>query len=355
MTLSTEAASRKEAHPARIGHLDGIRALAIVSVMSFHWTKGVFQGGYIGVDVFLVLSGYLITSILIRRRERSTIRGYLTFVRARVQRLYPALLGTVLGVFVMTMVGRGDAIDLLRPTAASYTVTLLQVSWIPVIGHWGPHSQLLIHTWTLAVEWAFYALWPWLLWRVVLDRRRSWLIVGAASVALWLLCAALLPWEWFYASPLARAAQLGAGCALALYAAPRGGGARVFASMSAARAETIFLISLVFVTAWTLLGPDAGVTYRWGVFAAVPLATLGMIAGGYRSKSARWLVSVPMVRQIGLASYSIYLWHVPWMLLCSHDALGISRTAAALAMVTLTALTASASYWWLERPYFRMR
>ncbi|HEY0904791.1 MAG TPA: acyltransferase [Marmoricola sp.] len=354
MTLRADAPTSGVDHPARIGHLDGIRALAILSVVVFHWSGGVFMGGYIGVDVFLTLSGYLITTLLIRRREQSLAHGYAVFMRARVRRLYPAMLGLVLGVLVLTSVVPGEPFDLLRPSVGSYAVTLFQVSWIPVVDNWGPHAQVFIHSWSLAVEWTFYAVWPWLVWRVVAGRRRPWLDVAVASVVLWLVCAAFLPWQWFYASPLARAAQLGAGCALALYVVPRGGGG-VFMRLSRLKAEALFMASFLVVVGWTLLGPDAGETYRWAAFAVVPLATIGMIASGFRSVVADRLTRLPMVRAVGVASYSIYLWHVPWMLMIDHDALGIPRPAAAVCLIAMTGLTAAASYWLLERPYFRAR
>ena len=357
MTLPASTAAKPTARSARVAHLDGIRALAILSVVAFHWfggrILGLFHGGYIGVDVFLALSGYLITSILVRRSDQ-TLTGYLRFMRARVRRLYPALLGLTVGVFLITLLGHGKVFDLLRPSLPSYAVTLLQVSWIPVIGDWGSHGQAFIHTWSLAVEWTFYVVWPWLLWRTLGRRRHAWLLVALVAVAVWLACAAVLPWQWFYASPLARSAQLGAGCALALFAAPRGG-SRVFAEMPRVAAEAMFVVAFLAVSGWAVLGPLAGASYRWGVFALVPLGTVAMIAGGHRSRVAHWLVRLPAVTAVGVASYSIYLWHVPWMLIFNADLLGISHGAVALGTLLMTALTAAISYWFLERPYFRSR
>ena len=358
MTSPVPEATAAAEHPVRVGHLDGIRALAILAVVSFHWNKGLFpgmfQGGSVGVDVFLTLSGFLITSILLRRRGTSARDGYARFIRARVQRLYPALLGMVVLVVVVTLAAHGSRADPLRPSVASVAVSLGQVSWIAVTGNWGSHAQLLIHCWTLAVEWTFYAAWPWILWRFLADRPRAWLSVVVVSVAVWLVCAAVLPWQWFYASPMARAAQLGAGCALALYVHERGPG-RAFDGVGRTTAVALAALSAGFLGYWTLFGPRAGASYEWAVFGIIPVATIGLIVGGFRSAVVARALSVPVLRGIGLASYSVYLWHVPLMLLLGHEVIGTSRGVSALLVLVATVALSTLSYWFLERPYFRRR
>lgn len=346
-----------EEHPVRVGHLDGIRAFAILAVVSFHWNKGlipgVFGGGYIGVDAFLTLSGFLITSILVRRRAADDRAGFRRFFAARIRRLYPALTAVVVLVPLITVALPGPVADRIQPSFASLALTMLQLSWIPVIGHWGSHAQLLIHCWSLAVEWTFYAVWPWILWKLLADRRRAWLYVAVGSVLVWLVCATLLPWQWFYASPLARAAQIGAGCALALYVHEKG--ASAFARVGQWTAAAFSLLAIGFLGYWTLLGPNAGASYRWGVFALVPLATVALIVGGFRSASVSRLLSVPLLRGIGLVSYSIYLWHVPLMLITNHQVIGTTRGVSALSLLVSTAVLSPLTYWLLERPYFKKR
>lgn len=358
MTSPVPEATAGGEHPVRVGHLDGIRALAILAVVSFHWNKGIlpglFRGGSVGVDMFLTLSGFLITSILLRRRGTRALNGFARFIHARVRRLYPALVGMVVLVVVVTLVAPGTHADPLRPSVGSIAVTLGQVSWIAVTGNWSSHAQLLIHTWTLAVEWTFYAVWPWILWRYLADRPRAWAYVAGGSAVVWLVCAAVLPWQWFYASPLARAAQLGVGCALALYVHERGPG-RAFERLGASAAGVIAALSVAFVGYWTLLGPRAGASYEWAVFAIVPLATVGLIVGGFRSPLAARALSLPVLRGIGLASYSVYLWHVPLVLLLGHEVIGTSRGVSALLVLASTVVMSTLSYWYLERPYFRKR
>jgi peptidoglycan/LPS O-acetylase OafA/YrhL len=261
----------------------------------------------------------------------------------------------VLGVLVITTLASGDRIDQLRPSLASYAAALLQFGWLPVVGHWDSHSVLLVHCWSLAVEWTFYTVWPWLLWWGLDRRRHLWREVVAGSLAVWLVCALLLPWDYFYASPLARAAQLGVGCALALYEYERGDTA--FASVRGGRATTLFFLCVALIGGWAVFGPRAevGPAYRWGMFALVGVATAGLIVTGFRSGVARTLLGLRMMRGIGRASYSIYLWHVPLMLLISHEVLGTSAGVTALLLVASTTVAAGVSYALLERPYFRSR
>jgi len=358
MTSPVPAPVAAGEHPVRVGHLDGIRALAILAVVSFHWNKGVFpgmfRGGSVGVDVFLTLSGFLITSILLRRRGTSGRQGFARFIRARLHRLYPALAAMAGLVVVVTLAANGTPADPLRPSVASVAVSMGQVSWIAVTGNWGSHAQLLIHCWTLAVEWTFYAVWPWVLWRFLADRRRAWLFVVAVSVLVWLVCAAVLPWQWFYASPLARSAQLGAGCAVALYMHERGP-TRAVQGLGRTTAASLAALSVGFLGWWTVFGPQAGASYKWFAFALVPIATIGLIVGGFRSPLVARLLSVPVLRGIGLASYSVYLWHVPLMLLLGHEVIGSSRGTSALLVLVTTVALSTLSYWFLERPYFRKR
>lgn len=347
---------REEHHRNRVGHLDGIRAIAILAVVSFHWNRGalpgLFDGGSVGVDIFLVLSGYLITSILIGRPPASVSAGFAAFLKARVRRLYPALVALAIGVVILTMWASNGRFEALRPSVASIALTLVQLSWIPVVYAWGTHSFLLLHSWSLAVEWTFYLIWPWLLWRHTLHRRNAWQLVAGSSLILWLVSAAALPWEWFYAAPLSRAAQLGVGCAFALYRAQAPETQHPKANAHV-RNLAIFWLSLGFIGYWTVFGPFAGASYRWGAFGLIPLATLGLIYTGFELALAQRLLALRPLTAIGRASYSLYLWHVPLALLISKKTLGLSNGKSGALLLVATAVATTASYWFLERPYFK--
>lgn len=354
------AESPRTGHPPRIDYLDGIRALAILAVLSFHWNHGfapgLFGGGYVGVDMFLALSGYLITSILIRRSSPTMISGYLSFLRARVRRLYPALIGLVVGLIVLVALGGSFVQHDREPSFWSYFTTLTQLSWIPVVDSWGANAQALIHTWSLAVEWTFYLAWPFVVWRFLRDRKNAWAIVFTVAVAVWFVAAVTLPWQWFYACPIARGAQLALGCALALYVDERRREGVTWPTAAPRRGIAMALVSLGWLGYWVLLTPaSAQASYKWVAFLLVPAATIGLVVGGAMAESVRRILGLAPLAALGRVSYSLYLWHVPMVQLLTPASLGVSKASAALVVLVGTAGCTTVSYWFLERPYFKAR
>ncbi|MEP9362041.1 acyltransferase [Nocardioides sp. CN2-186] len=346
----------------RFDYLDGIRAVAIGAVLMLHWFSWYtpfFHGGSVGVDVFFVLSGFIITTMLWRTRvEGSSAAAWVEFVRRRAIRLYPALIGLVVGGVVLyalvpwAPVGPVEVAErgviVLTQTSAVWAAQQHGSLWLPGLQPFG-------QTWSLAVEWSFYLLWPV---AVLAARRRGWsagrlavasLVVAAATYAVSLP----LSTNWFYFGPLERSGELLVGAALALsFAAGRR------PTRPARHATAAAVLALVLLAAYVAFGPDgkeAG--YRLvGVPIAVA-ATVVLIHTGYgnpggavtRLLSHRWLASV------GRYSYSLYLWHiVPFLLL--QDAPGgvpkpVLGVVAVAAAITLTVL----SYRFLERPFLRPR
>lgn len=340
----------------RVDHLDGIRGIAIFGVVAFHFTGGVlplFGAGWIGVDVFLVLSGFLITSILVRSSSTSDLLRYRAFVWARIRRLYPALFGLVLGSIVVTNLATGPRVAEYRPAVGSVILTLGQLAWIPPLADWDSHSRLFIHCWTLSIEWTFYLLWPWLVWLAVRRLgRQAWLVVASCAIAWWIVSALVLPWQWLYLSPIARPAQITLGCALALFVRNHGWS---LAREGLRRTAVVLLAaSLAIIAAWTVVAPE-NVVYRWGGFVLIPLAAVGLIVSGYLSPLAARVLSFAPLRGLGAVSYSLYLWHFPCQRLTDPDVLGVSRPVSAALLLISTALTTGLSYWYLERPYLKGR
>jgi peptidoglycan/LPS O-acetylase OafA/YrhL len=335
-----------------LDHLDGIRGVAILCVLALHWFSWyspLFHGGSVGVDVFFVLSGFIIITLLWRAAP-----AWGAFLRRRALRLYPALIGLVGGSLVLTAVvpwapwTPGEVGD-------RGLLVLAQGSSIWAAGQhgsfWLPGLQPFGQTWSLAVEWYFYLLWPAL---VLLARRRRWSVAGftrgcLAAAAGCYLVALPLPAAWFYFGPLSRVAELLVGAALiGLLDAPPRRGLQSWLPPAA----------LAALAAYALLGPDGhSVLYRLvgvpvAVAAAVVLIRSGYAGGGglvSRFLTHRWLTG------LGRVSYSLYLWHiVPFLLLADAPgrvpkvALGVIAVAAAAALTAL-------SYLLLERPFLRPR
>lgn len=336
----------------RFDYLDGIRAVAIAMVIALHWFSWylpLFHGGVIGVDLFFVLSGFIITTMLWR-----TPSGWAPFLRRRLVRLYPALLGLVLGSVLLYAVVPWAPVDPVD-VARRGVIVLTQASSIWAAEQdgslWLPGLQPFGQTWSLAVEWYFYVLWPVF---VLAARRRGWSparlarVSLAAAVAAYLLSLPLSTF-WFYFGPTERCAELLVGGSLALWFLADGRPSR-------AGRGSASVLALVAVATYAVLGPDgASPVYRYvGVPVAV-VAAVVLIRTGYSSPGGavprllghRWSATV------GRHSYSLYLWHVvPFLLL--EDAPGPKPLLGLVAVAAAIALTAL-SYRYLERPFLRPR
>lgn len=346
----------------RFDYLDGIRAVAILAVLAIHWFSWyvpLFHGGSVGVDVFFVLSGFIITTMLWRTPVTgSWPAAWGSFLRRRVLRLYPALLGLVVGgvllyaVVPWAPVGPAEVAQrggiVLGQTSALWAADQHGSLWLPGLQ---PYGQ----AWSLAVEWYFYALWP----VVVLGARaRGWGAQGLATACLVVAAAAYvlsLPLGafWFYFGPSARASELLVGAALALWYAADGRPTRPRRHATAAAVTALGALAL-----YTLLGPDGhGLAYRYVGMPAAVVAAVVLIHTGYSNPEGpvQRLLGHPWLATLGRYSYSLYLWHiVPFLLLADAPGglpkplLGLVAVAAA---VTLTVL----SYRFLERPFLRPR
>ena len=286
--------------------IDGLRAFAIIPVVVFHSGLSVASGGFVGVDIFFVISGYLITKII----HDQIVEGrfsYVNFYERRIRRIMPALV-----VVVVTTLAASYFVSLpeqLLRTATSSFAAIFAVSNIyfwSQSGYFAPDSEflLLLHTWSLGVEEQFYLFLPPLL--ILLLRIRlglkAVLFIGlplAFLASLWL--SFNKPSVAFYLLP-ARAWELGLGSALAIGLAPRV--ANRVLTEGLAVAGLIAIVASVFLI-------DSRSAFPGFVALAPCLGTAAIIHFADRESLAGRLLSIPPLRFIGLISYSLYLWHWP--------------------------------------------
>lgn len=282
------------AQPARIAPLDGLRGCAILLVIGAHAASPQVQSlGAAGVTVFFVLSGYLITTILLRHRSASPSGRLRTFYVRRARRLLPAL--ALLLVFE-TAVRISSGQSLVPVLLAGGYATNLAAST--------GSASTLDHTWSLALEEQFYVLWPLLLPAVWRRQRAVAAVLGLAAVSAVARAAAytggLTNIAWF--SPLTRGDAILVGCALALamgrgWSLPTGLRGRVLAGLAVTALAAPFIWTSMRASLWLIPLVSAAT--------AVLIAWLVQSRGGPLAP----LLSVPPLRWTGRLSYAMYLWH----------------------------------------------
>jgi peptidoglycan/LPS O-acetylase OafA/YrhL len=354
----------------RFDYLDGIRAVAIAAVLALHWFSWyvpLFHGGSIGVDVFFVLSGFIITTMLWRTQVTgSWAAAWGSFLRRRVWRLYPALLGLVVGGVVLYAVVPWAPVGPVEVVQRGVIVLVQGSAMWAADRHgslWLPGLQPFGQTWSLAVEWYFYALWPV---AVLGARSRGWSAGRLAKVslgvafALYLLSLPLGAF-WFYFGPSARSAELLVGASLALFFIDRVFSNSGHPARPRRHASATAGAALVAIGSYALLGPDAhSPVYRCVGIPLAVLATVVLIHTGYSNAGSdntggpvHRLLGHPWLAAVGRCSYSLYLWHiVPFLLL--EDA-PLPKPVAGLIAVTAAITLTVLSYRFLEKPFLRAR
>ena len=331
--------------------LDGLRAFAVIAVLLYHASLPWIPGGFLGVEVFFVISGYLITSLLLAEWARSGRIDLREFWLRRARRLLPAvavlfLPGEIAGL-------RGDVLS-----SAAYVNNWYQVfshkSYFEAVGR----PSLLRHLWSLAVEEQFYVLWPMLfcvLLRVL--RPRAALLAVLAGAAASAVTMALLydpdvdPSRPYYGTD-ARAAGLLIGAALAFVWRP----GRAPRPTRRWTPDAAGLLAFTALAACHLLMNEYQPFLYRGGFALVATATAALVAVSVHphARLVPRLLSLAPLRWIGMRSYGIYLWHFPVFML-TRPQLDLPFDGAPLlaGRVALTFALAALSYRFVEAPIRR--
>jgi len=313
--------------------LDGVRALSILAVVFFHCRAPWGSGGFLGVDLFFVLSGYLITSLLVAEERNGGIEIGAFYAR-RALRLYPTLLLLLLAYVVLA--------PLLWPTEDRWLSAALSSLYVVdyAIPFWS-HSSAVAHTWSLGVEEKFYLLWPFLLPFLLRTRRPiAWLAGAFVAVTAWRYFVTL-KWGWVQAyfcfDTRMSGILLGAIAALAGIEVSRW----VLAIACAALAIAV-AVPIIPTTATSV--PVEGVTL--GITLG-ELAAFVLVCYVAKHAKTRFLASRPLA-YIGRLSYGIYLWHFPvvllfrdvhsqpwWMTLCATVLFSFTMAALCLHLVDM--------------------
>jgi peptidoglycan/LPS O-acetylase OafA/YrhL len=332
--------------------IDGLRACAVVPVVLFHLGAGWLPGGFLGVDVFFVISGFLITRILLRDIEAGTF-SFTEFMVRRILRIVPALLTMIVATLVVTwfFVFRPDQPTIGRQAVAALLSVANVYFWRTTGNYWGPQAEQspLLHTWSLSVEEQFYLVAPlcfWMVHRVAPQRLRPAILAATiASFGLFLYSLAVgRLTSTFYLLPT-RAWELGAGCCLAAFLPPD----HRIRSERAPWRDTVGLLGLGLILATFVLAPWAGPNLNW--MASLTVAGTVLVLAFAQAGPCHWLLTRQPLTWLGKASYSIYLWHWPVIVLSKLDGRAASLWLLCLAILLLGAL----SHYLVETPSRRNR
>jgi len=332
--------------------IEGLRAIAILMVVAFHCDLPGASGGFLGVDVFFVLSGYLITGLLVREFAVTGRIDLLDFYARRVRRLLPAaalmLVVTVLvGAYVLAP---NEMLFMARAARATAIYGSNLFFAANASNYFSPEveSNPLLHTWSLAVEEQFFLFWPAFLW-LCLRQCRSRLALGGILATLGIVGLILsvafrerLGTFAFYGLP-SRIWQFGAGALACLLppgcirASDRAWSALGWAGLAAIVASAVFNTERIEFPSFAATVPILG-------------AIAVLLAGAeHAGAGAARLLATPSLLQIGKLSYSWYLWHWPFVVYAQALVPSVSRSGKAVA--SLIALLVSAlTYRWVENP-----
>lgn len=316
--------------------IDGLRAVAVVAVVAYH--AGLVPAGFVGVDVFFVISGFLITRLLTEELRQTGRIDFLQFYARRARRILPAAVLVVGATLALAIALLPTGLAEVADSAAAASVFGANFYFQSVTGgYWSAAAETmpLLHLWSLSVEEQFYLLWP--LFLLLVRRPFAWL-VGVAIVSFAL--AEALSWTYpqaaFYQMP-ARAWELALGGIVAVR------------PLNLPRWAGVAGLGIVLVSCVVPLPHFPGV----GALPAVVGSAL-LIAAIHAGQRVRVLEWRPIVF-VGLVSYSFYLWHWPLLAIDRALRVGDAPLSMRLVLCTVAFALAAVSYRYVETPFRRMR
>ena len=353
----------KEIAVHRFAGLDGLRALAVLAVLIYHGLPSHPNGGFMGVDVFFVLSGFLVTSIIVDQHQSGRF-ALLNFWNRRLRRIVPATVVLVLGVSAVVLwLDRDILFGFRRQALGALTFTY---NWLDIAAGSSYFSayqpELLRNLWSLGVEMQFYLLCPLLL-MLGLRRLRPhqlaiplWLLAAASAVLMWLLAGPDPTRVYFGTDTHAFGLLLGAGLACWLYGRPawrfrRGRPVRPRAGVVMTYLGASGLAGIAVLMALTNDAQPS--VYPLRLAGTSLLAGLVIVCSSAEGSPLGFVLDVPPLRWVGERSYGFYLWHWPVGVILAMVAPRLGGVAQVVITLVVSLGIAAASYRWIETPVRR--
>lgn len=328
-----------------INNINGLRAFAVLAVVLYHFSFPFFTGGFVGVDVFLVISGFLITKIVISQEiSSSTITAYFSFLLRRVYRLTPALTSVIIlvvlsGYFLLD----SSTYEFLAKSSLSSVFYFSNYFYFEELDYFGPDSNLvsLLHTWSLSLEMQFYVLWGMVLFAFK-KRGVGVLLVISCIVFLSSLCASILGGDTLWGSYYSITARmhefmLGVVCALYLY------------KYKGFESSNCFMLSLLLLGG-VLVFYESSLAYP-SFLGVIPSALAALLILNINSKAACFVFGNRYMEYVGRMSYSIYLVHWPVSVFLNYMIVEPLDIYGRVLAILIVFILSSMIYHFIERHY----
>jgi peptidoglycan/LPS O-acetylase OafA/YrhL len=345
----------------RLPAIDGLRAVAVTAVLLYHLPVAWLPGGFLGVDVFFVISGFLITSLVTAEVHRTGAINLRHFWARRARRLLPALVFMLLIIVAAASLFARDSLSLLSsdlPAVVGYFTNwwliFHHVSYFQSVGR----PSLVLHLWSLAVEEQFYLLWPLIILLVVgrrgRTRRVGWVaLIGSVASSVWMavLYNSQDPSRVYFGTDT-HAGGLLLGAALAIALPP-------WSRTATVRTSARRIMSVIGLAAFggliylmVILNQAATSTYRGGIQLATVLSAVIILVVTHPAVRGARILATPVLQWIGTRSYAIYLWHWPIFELTRPDIdVSFSGWPLTLLRLAVVAVASELSYRLVEQPF----
>lgn len=328
--------------------IDGLRALAVIPVVLFHAGIAGFSGGFVGVDIFFVISGYLITSIILNEQQKDTFT-LAGFYERRARRILPALM-------LVVLISAIAAWYLLLPTElvefgeslVSVGVFASNILFWTQSDYFAATSEFipLLHTWSLAVEEQFYLIFPvFMIFTLAWTKSKRIAVLVAVAVLSLIFC----EWAWrnapeanFFLAP-SRVWELMAGVFCAFYLHQSREPQKIINQLGSIAGLLMLIYSIVFF--------DKSIPFP-SLYALIPvLGTVLIILFTDKNTLVGKLLSIPFIVGVGLISYSAYLWHQPLFVFSRLNSMDELSVTTLLGLSVLAFIMAYISWRWVEKPF----
>jgi peptidoglycan/LPS O-acetylase OafA/YrhL len=289
--------------------IDGLRAVSILLVVGYHALPWLVPGGFVGVDIFFVISGFLITRIILTQLKAGTFSS-MEFYARRIRRIFPALI-VVLAVTYLTgwFVLLPDGFSLLGKSTAAGVAFVSNLFQLTQLGYFAPDAteNPLLHLWSLGIEEQFYIFWPPLLWVLSGSKRRWFWIAAIAAASFGVSLMIFFGYkEWSFYSPISRAWELLAGGMVANRYVDH----PEYEQQRFAQRDNLLATIGIVAIGGAAIGLNQSSLFP-GIWALLPVLGAVLIIVSPNSSVNRILLSNRPMVLIGLISYPLYLWHWP--------------------------------------------